>query len=369
MKILITGGHPAPALAIVDAIRSNPSYEHVEIIFVGKKYNNEREKSVSFEYKEITSRNIQFIELKAGRLTRSFSSSTLSNIRQIPCSYKDAVQILKTSKPDIIVTFGGYIALPIAIAGRIRTIPVYLHEQTIQPGLAASCIGYFATKVFVSFPATLSHFSKRKTVITGNPVRKSLFHETTLPFLLPSDRPIIYVTGGSLGSHSVNYKLMEILPELLKLYTVVHQTGNVAEYHDYEAMCSFRDQLPKEQQQYYQVREHFTAEEVGELYRLASLIICRSGANTVFELIAFQKPAVLVPLPWSARQEQQKQAEMLAKAQAAEIYNQSTSSLKLLKAITRIMSNRDKYELGFTSLRSLYQEDAAECILKEIFTK
>lgn len=366
MKVLITGGHPAPALAVIDYARENEKYSNLEFVFVGRQYNNSRENSLSFEYQEVKKRNIPFFYLETGRLTRMVSLGTIRNILMIPMGFYRAFQFLQETKPDRILTFGGYIALPVAVMGWIVGIPVFLHEQTIHPGLATKLIAKVAKTVFISFPDAKKYLPAAKTVLTGNTVRKSVFEIRTVPFDIPSDKPVIYITGGSLGSHSVNVHIEKKLQELLTNYTLIHQTGNVQEYNDFHRLSEMREALPLELKQRYFVREHFDADEIGYIYSKADLVIGRSGANTIFELIALQKPSILVPLPWSAHDEQLLQAKMMEKTGVAAVFDQNQDSATLLSLIQQMLNSRDTLKEKFSNLAHLYNPHAEDMVLEAV---
>lgn len=364
MKILITGGHVTPALAIID--RLNPSHKN-EIVFVGRKHALEREDTLSWEYKEVAKKGIKFIPLQTGRLTRLISFRTLRSLIKIPVGFFQAYQITKNEKPDVILSFGGYIAFPIALVGYLLRIPIYTHEQTVSPGLANLFIGILSKKVFLSFEESIKYFDKKKTVVTGNPLRSSIFKIINKPFIIRKNKQIIYITGGSLGSHSINIHLREILKELLKKYIVIHQTGETKEHDDYEKLLKYRNTLPQELKNDYFLKKHFFDEEIGYIYSIADLVVGRSGANTFFELLALQKPAILIPLPWSSYGEQQKQAELFKKHKLGEIFNQYDSSTQLLNLINKVFSDLANYKKSFNSLKRLYRQDAAKIIINQIF--
>lgn len=351
---MITGGHVTPALAVIDEIKNH------EIIFVGRQYALRNEKTESFEYKEITKRGIRFINLVTGRLNRSFSMEALKSLALIPQGFFRAQQIIRAEKPDIVLSFGSYIAVPIAYWAHANKIPVYTHEQTIQPGIANRMIGRWAKKVFISFPQTKQFFSKDNVVLTGNPVRKSILQVADKPFHIPKKKPVIYITGGSLGSHSINLHVETLIEELKKEYFVIHQTGDTTTYNDYERLAKHADES-------YMLRKHVDAKELAFIYDEADLVICRAGANTIFELIALRKPAIFVPLPWSGHDEQRKQAKLLKEAHVAQIFEQSRPSIELLDCIRTMTSNLKKYS-DFSKLDALTTEDASRRIYEEILS-
>ncbi len=363
-KILITGGHVTPALAVIDRIteRKMP----VSIVFVGRKYTNDAEKTInSFEYTEVTSRNITFIHLKTGRLTRIVSLRSIKQLFQLPSGFFSAWKILLKERPSVILSFGGYIALPIAIAAKLLGIPVFTHEQTIVPGLANRYISQFADTIFLSFPESAMHFTGKNIIMTGNPIRKSVFNSEK-PFIKGKNVPCIYVTGGSLGAHAVNSMIEEILDSLLEKYYVIHQTGSVKEFSDFTRLNALRKALPSPLKERYMVKEHVSDEEIGSIYRSADLVVGRAGANTFFELIALQKPAVFIPLPWSAHDEQEHHAQIFKKMNVGEVVHQSEGSEVLLQKIDKVMTQRKEYSSHFKSLSTYNNINAADIIIDTV---
>lgn len=364
MKLLITGGHITPALAIIDEIQEQKDSSKAKIVFVGRKHTSTAQKEISLEYLEIQKRAIPFIDLEAGRMTRLLSFRMLKNLVKIPKGYIHAFQILQKEKPDMILTFGSYIGLPIAICGWLLGIPIYVHEQTVHPGLSNQLIGQFATQIFVSFPESREFFDKHKTVVSGNPVRKQIFQITKKPYVIEKTLPVIYITGGSLGSHSINKLVKPILHSLLNHYIVIHQTGNVAEFKDYDTFKKIREKLPTELRKRYFLRTHFLSDEIGYIYSVSDLVIGRSGANTFFELVALHMPAIFIPLPWSANGEQQKHAKMFQEAGTGEVYDQKEDSEKFLGMIINVLDNIETYKENFKNLDSLYKRNAVQIIFK-----
>ncbi len=366
MKILITGGHVTPALAVIDRMRGGPDRENTSILYVGRKYALDSEDTYSLEYKEITKRNIPFISLLAGRMTRILSVRSLKNFLKTPAGFIHAFLILISEKPDAILSFGGYIALPVAVAGRVLGIPVYTHEQTIRPGLTNRIIASFSRKFFYSFPEVRDLVKVRNAVLTGNPVRPAVSEVREKPFDITKTGPVLYITGGSLGSHSINVHVRELLGELLKDYTVIHQVGAVKEYNDYEKLSRMRRSLPDDLKARYFPVEHLLDDQIGYVYSLADLVVGRSGANTFFELIQLKIPAVFIPLPWSANKEQQKHAEFFVKYGIGELFEQRENSGKLLETVRKVFKDIGRYRRNFDTLPFQIKRDAADIIIQEI---
>ncbi|MFN4212540.1 MAG: UDP-N-acetylglucosamine--N-acetylmuramyl-(pentapeptide) pyrophosphoryl-undecaprenol N-acetylglucosamine transferase [Microgenomates group bacterium] len=338
------------------------------MIFVGRKFINNFEDTLSLEYQEITKKKIKFISLSAGRFTRTLTLKSFLDLLFIPIGFFQALKIIIKERPNAILSFGGYLALPIVFWGFLAGIPIYTHEQTISPGLANRIIGFFAKKIFVAFEKSTTYFNKTKTIVVGNPIRESVFKVIKRPFNLVKNRSVIYISGGSLGSHSVNELIKQILPFLLKKFIIIHQIGDTKEYHDYENLINYKNKLSKELQKNYFPKKFFFEEEIGYIYSLADLVVSRAGANTFFELLSLKKPTIFIPLPWSAGKEQELQAKIFKEAGVGEIFYQWEDTSKLLQLIDKMIIEREKYQKNFDKLANLYNKNAAKPIIKEILS-
>ncbi len=359
MKLLITGGHISPALAVIDAI-INSTDKKIDVIFVGRKFANSSEKNLTFEAQEINKRNIKFIDLQAGRIGES--------IKKLIIGFIKAFRIIKDERPEAVLTFGSYVGLPIAFAAWCLRIPVYAHEQTVRPGIANQLVGQFATEIFLAFPEAREYFKKEKTVVTGNPIRNQIFHVIDKPFQINKSSPVIYITGGSLGSHSVNVLIESIIGKLLEKYIIIHQVGNVEEFDDYSRISKLRDSLPAKLKQRYFIKQHFHTEEIGYVYSISDMVIGRSGANTFFELVALKKPAILIPLPWSAHGEQERHAEIFQDSGSGILFSQDDSHENLLSSVFHMMDNIHTYHDNFKNLEEYYKRDTVNIILKSYYS-
>lgn len=363
-KVLICGGHPTPALAVVDELRKN--HKEVDIVFVGRKYAIESERTLSYEYKGCIERKISFIELQAGRLTRLITKSSFLNALRVPHGFFQALIILLHENPSIVISFGGYIALPISFWSWILQKPVFTHEQTMKPGSANKLIGFFSRRIFVAFETSMSYFPAHKTQWIGNPVRDVVFKQNTLSFDVDETMPIIYITGGSLGSHSINHHIFSILPELLQKYTIIHQTGDVKEYGDFEQSLKLKRQFKKIYPNRYIPMAHISDADIGAVYEKAEFLIGRSGANTFFELIALQKPALFIPLPWSANGEQKAHADFFKEQGIGEVFDQKNDSSILLTAIKIFHDDVIRYTNAFQSLPLQLKRDATQTLVEKV---
>ncbi|MBI4039550.1 UDP-N-acetylglucosamine--N-acetylmuramyl-(pentapeptide) pyrophosphoryl-undecaprenol N-acetylglucosamine transferase [Candidatus Daviesbacteria bacterium] len=333
MKVLITGGHVTPAQAVIEQLRKK---QGVDIAYVGRKSTMEGDESDSYEYQVIQKLGIPFFNLITGRLQRKLTPYTLWSLIKIPVGLIHSLSIIIQVKPDVVCAFGGYLSTPICFWAYLFHIPIVIHEQTQTAGFANRINSLFAAKIAVSFTSSLPYFAKGKTVLTGNPLRSAIFsHQITSPEIQEFSNnnlsvPKIYVTGGNQGSHIINQVIFKSLPRLAAEFAIIHQTGDQKSTGDFDMAQNIRLHLPSKQQDRYLPIKFIYDDDIGGVLNLADLVICRSGANTVLELAALGKKAILVPLGISAQGDQAKNALLLQKISGAEIILENDLNEKLL---------------------------------------
>jgi UDP-N-acetylglucosamine--N-acetylmuramyl-(pentapeptide) pyrophosphoryl-undecaprenol N-acetylglucosamine transferase len=313
-KILLTGGHLTPALAILDELQSQ---KYSNIVWVGLKYTQAFSAVTSAEYNIIKTKKIRFYSLHAGKIWRKWTKATfiiaLINTILVPIGFIEALIIILIERPKLIISFGGYIALPIVLVGHLFKIKSITHEQTITTGVSNKIISKYADRILVSWPDSIKHYPKDKTILTGNPIRQEALTVSTNKFHFNNSLPIIYITGGNQGSNTINWRLYEFLPKLIEQANVIHQTGNSTVTNDFLKAKKIFEHLNPKYQKRYIFSDNFYGPEIGEILHKANLIVSRSGANIVSEIIALNKFALLIPIPWSSQDEQQLNAEFAQK--------------------------------------------------------
>lgn len=368
MRIIITGGHLTPALAVIEELQKGFGKD-LQILFIGRKYPLEGDPAISWEYQVITQRGIPFVSLTAGRLQRKFTRYTIPSLLKAPLGFLQALGWLIKFKPDAILSFGGYIALPVVLAGWLSRVPVVTHEQTPVSGLANKIIARFSQKICLSWPQSVKLFPKEKVVLTGNPVRKEIFKvQKSSQFPVPSSQfPLIYITGGSLGSHVINEAVSEILPQLLEKYDLIHQCGDSQKYQDYEKLKIKSAKLKVDLQKRYFLTRFVGPADIGWVLDRADLVVGRAGANTVCEIAALGKPAIFIPIPWSEGREQIKNAQILVDLGMAVILPQEKlNGENLYQIITQMMANLKEYKDNAPRVQKLVNLGAAEKIVEVI---
>lgn len=361
--IVITGGHLTPALAVIDELLRRGGWQ---IFFFGRQYAMEGDKTPSVEFQVMAEKDLPFVAIKAGRLQRRFTRYTIPAILRIPVGFFQAFYWLLRIKPDIILSFGGYVSVPVVFSAWLLKIPVVTHEQTTVKGLATKFNAIFAKKIAVSWPISLKEFPQKKVVLTGNPIRKEIFEVDekiwrTLNF--EKDLPLVFVTGGNQGSHTINQAVEKIVLQLTKIADVFHQCGHLNALGDFERLQRTRTSLPPRLKRRYHVKKYLIAGEMGTFLNKADLVISRAGANTVCELAALGKPCILIPLPWLYRNEQTKNAQMLARVGIGEILPQDQLlEKKLLSLIRKMLANISFYQKNASSAKRLVKLEAAKKI-------
>ncbi len=224
----------------------------------------------------------------------------------------------------------------------------------------------FVKKICVTYKQIIDEYDlpREKTVYTGLPLRKELFVSPRKQLLhVSATYPLLYIAGGATGSESINSMIAAILPELLSTYTVIHQTG----FASYVSVQSKAQTLPEHLKARYHIFEYLSVLELAWVYRHAKLYIGRSGANTIGELASFGKVAVLIPLPWAAGNEQQKNAEILKNAGSAILLSQTeTSPEQLLTTIHQVFDTFDTLQRRASEFSKTIPRDGASRMVSEI---
>lgn len=349
--ICITGGHLTPALAVIEEIQR--THTDWTMMVIGRHHVFEGEEVVSQEERLVMALGVPFYDLITGRLQRKWSPLSLLSLAKIPIGIIIALRILMRARPTIILSFGGYIAFPVVLAGAILNIPVVTHEQTAELGYANALIGRLTKRVLLARD-------------TGVPLRRGLLYAVRPPkpsFVSDTSLPIVYITGGSTGAMSLNTLIYPLLPVLCKSSMIIHQVGE----RNRGKAGQVRDTLPSEIRKNYIVIGYMDVGELSWMYRHALLVIGRSGANTTAEISALGVPALFIPLPWSAGGEQQKNAQALADKGMAVVLDQQTLSQEMLLAhITAMIHDikRFKQIAAFESIR--YPRNGAANVVKAI---
>lgn len=350
MKILVTGAHFTPALAVIEELRK---IDGLEIVYVGRNTTQEGDVTPSVELEVLSKEGVKFISIIAGRLQRSFTIYTIPSLLKIPIGFFQALYILLCEKPDVILSFGGYVAVPIVIIGWLFSIPIIIHEQTLVFGLANKISSYFADKVAVSFED--SEIKGEKVILTGNPVRRVILQGDERQ--KSKELPVILITGGNQGSHAINLAVEECLSELLKIGRVYHQTGD-SKYRDFERLENLGDFGNR-----YIVKK-WIGEEYGDILQKTDLVISRAGINTLTELAILGKPTLIIPI---SNKEQKMNAKYFTEHGLGETLSQfNLSGETLLRSIKLMLNSLGSFKDKAKEARKIIIPDGARRLALEI---
>jgi len=344
--ILMTGGgtagHVTPNIALFPQLKQSG----YQILYVGSYKGIEREL--------IKTERIPYYAVSSGKLRRYLDLQNVTDAFRVVRGLFDAVALVGKLKPDVIFSKGGFVAVPVVIAGRLRGVPVVLHESDMTPGLANRLCLPFARQVCVTFPETAAHVGA-KAVCTGTPIRRQLFQgrrEKGLALCGFTERkPVILVMGGSLGAQKINQVVRKALPGLAKSYQIIHICGR----------GNVDDALT---QQGYKQFEYVSA-PLPDLFAAAALVVSRAGANSICEFLALAKPNLLIPLSKAAsRGDQILNAESFAKRGYSKVlYEEELTEEALTAGIIDLYNERERY---VAAMKADNQNDAVDQILRVI---
>ncbi|GAB4140181.1 MAG: undecaprenyldiphospho-muramoylpentapeptide beta-N-acetylglucosaminyltransferase [Patescibacteria group bacterium] len=302
-KIIIVGGHFTPALSFAEEAKKN-----YEIIWIGVKKTSLFAKTNSLEFQTVIEKNYKFYSLIAGKFSRFWRGKeffkSLIYLARIPIGILQAIFIILKEKPLFVVGFGGYTSVAVSVASKILGKKFFIHEQILTPSLASRITFPFVQKLFLSFPTEIMTGLKpkhaNKSIYVGNFIRREILEKVNSPI----EKNLIFVIGGNQGSEFLNNLILQNLHWMLKDYKIIHQTGGNFD----------TTKIPKEvlKDKNYNPKKFFGNEEMAENLAKAEIIISRSGANIVYEMLFLKKKGILIPLPNSAnKDEQMKNAKFL----------------------------------------------------------
>lgn len=347
-RIILTGGgtagHVTPNIALLPRLKEL----QYDIHYIGSYNGIEKELIEQF--------GIPYHGISSGKLRRYFSVQNFTDPFRVIKGVGEAKKLVKILKPDVIFSKGGFVSVPVVMAGKRRHVPTIIHESDMTPGLANKLSLSSATKVCCNFPETLEHLPAGKAVLTGSPIRQELLSGDKFKareFLgFHSELPVILVVGGSLGSVAVNDAVRSVLPELLKSYQVVHLCGR-----------GKVDESLKGLEGYAQFE--YIKEELKDLFALTDIVISRAGANAICELLALHKPNLLIPLSAAASR-----GDQILNARSFErqgfsvvLEEEELNKDSLLAAINRLYKNRDSY---INAMKQSPQQNSIDTIIELI---
>lgn len=284
------------------------------------------------------------------------------NIFKLIRGVNESRKILNEFKPDVLFFTGGYVAAPMAFAG--RNIPIVLYVPDIEPGLAIKFLARFVDVVTLTAEDSKKYFSSSKRlIVTGYPLRSRLStwsrSDAFSHFNLDSTKPVLLVTGGSKGARSINQAVMKNLTSLLAIAQIIHISGEL----DFDEAEKNANELTSELKKKYRVMPYL--HEMGAALASADVVLSRAGASTLGEYPLFELPAILVPYPYAWRY-QKVNADYLANQQAAIILQDELLQEQLLPVIKDILLNENKRQTMQAAMKKLSNPHAADLIASQL---
>lgn len=330
-------------MAVIDELK-----EHgvAEILYIGS--------SDGPEKRMVEKAAIRFEAVKCGKLRRYFSFQNFVDFFKVPVGFFQARKILKTFAPDKIFSKGGYVSLPVVMAGKSLGIKTFVHESDVSVGLANRLCFRFADKILLSFEESRSYLPAKiadKAFVAGNPVRKSLSlgdKEQGRRFLgFDKHRPILLVMGGSQGARQINELVFACIDQLLKKFQVVHVVGrgniNIGMYRHHYVQCEYLD------------------EQMADVYGACDVVVSRGGANSLAELAFLNKKVLVIPLEGSgSRGEQGLNARLFARKYGWSVLAGEISAEQFIEGVELAHDNtlpKIKFENGLKKIVDLLMKN------------
>jgi UDP-N-acetylglucosamine--N-acetylmuramyl-(pentapeptide) pyrophosphoryl-undecaprenol N-acetylglucosamine transferase len=349
-----------PALAVLQALESevDPGSD-LSILWVGG--------TSGMEVDLLTRAGVPFEAIPAAGVHGVGLRALPGNLVRLGRGYLKAGDILRRFQPDVLFFTGGYVAVPVALAG--RRVPSLLFVPDIEPGLALKTLARFADRIALTVEDSRQFFPwGADLAVTGYPTRPEL-RKWDKPkafqlFDLEQEIPVLLVVGGSLGARSINRALISILPEILTEMQVIHVSGRL----DWEEVSSARDRLTENNVLSTSITKRYHAypylhDEMGAALAAADLVVARSGASALGEFPLFGLPAILVPYPFAWRY-QRVNAEFLTRHSAAVIIPDQDLQTRLLPEVRDLMRDPLKRMRMHAAMSALALPQAASTIAR-----
>jgi len=367
MKIVFTGGgtggHFYPIIAVAE--RVNHIIDNENILGAKLYYISDSpyDKEMLFE------NGLIYEEITAGKMRTYFSPKNFSDVFKMLFGSINAVFKLFSIYPDVVFGKGGYGSFPTIFAARILRIPVIIHESDCSPGRVNKWAGHFAKRVGVSFQEAAAYFPKKTTAWTGQPIRTEIQHpaahdEALKYFKLESNVPVILILGGSQGAELINNTFLDALPNLVKKYQIIHQTG-VRNFTQVQQQADVILGNMPEKSRYLPIAFlNVSALKMGA--GVARIIVSRAG-STLFEIASWGVPSILVPFSKSNGDHAKKNAFAYAHAGGCDVIEEANMTANILcSEIDRMIADKAGWEKMSAAAKAFATPDAAMKIAREL---
>lgn len=366
MKIILagggSGGHFYPLIAITQSIRDivkERNLLQVKVYYLAPSPYNA---GVLFD------NEIEFQKIHVGKIRRYFSIQNFFDIIISIYGFIETFFKVFSIYPDVVISKGGFMSLPVVFAAHLLKIPILIHENDSVPGRANALAGKYATKIALSYAEAGEYFDQKKIAWTGNPLRKEIItpiREGAFEYMkLEPGVPVITVLGGSLGAKTINDTLLNALPDLVSKYQIVHQTGKL-NFKEVEstARVVLENSPTKERYHPFDYLNELSLRMVGGV----SDIIITRGGSTIFEIAAWGIPSIIVPITDSNGDHQRKNSYNYARGGGAIVIDENNlTSEILITEIKDILESPERIQKMKDGARAFAKTDASYKIAEAV---
>ncbi len=352
MKIVVTAGgtmgHINPALAIIEEFKRQE--KNLEILYIGT--HNRMEKDI------IPKLGINYLPLKIYGFSKN-PFLDIKNIFLIKKAIKKCMKVMQEFKPDVVIGVGGYVTYPVVVAAHKLNIKTFIHEQNSIPGKSNKMISKYADLIGISFKKSQEYFPKDKRIIyTGHPSgvkALSAIRVNKKDLGLDEKKKLVSVVAGSLGSEAMNNKFREYLKEREDNLEIVYITGKTFyeefknnQFSKHVKILPYYDNLPG-------------------LLKISDLVISRAGAGSLFEILALEKPAIIIPSPYVANNHQYYNAKELSDKGCIKLLEEKNLNKETIKnSIHEILDNEEERKKMIKEMAKLDTKDSCKMIYEAI---
>lgn len=364
MRILFTGeslkGYLYPIISVNDELEktANDLSESLEVMLISSKSH--------FLKEMLEGTGIPYKIIQAPQQRNSFSFLIFFDFFKFIIGFFQSLFHLFNYMPDVIFSKGGYVSLPVVLVGWVFRIPIIIHESDAIASRLDKFMFRFAKRVAVSFKDSKEIYVSSKVFFSGNPIVSFITQgkrkESLERFVLSDDKPVVFIMAGSKGAEEINNLVLEIFPELLRKYQIIHQCGIV----NYDKVKSAVEKINIPNLNDYHLFPFFK-KRAAEAYAACDLVVSRAGANTVAEIMAVGKPSILIPLGSAISDKQKKNAFRYSRSGAAILLSEKNLKPHLfLSIMDELFQNRLKIIEMRRAAKKLSHPDAAQKIVVEI---
>lgn len=327
-KIILTGGGTAGHVSLNQALIPEIRNLDLDVEYIGSKNGIEKELiNESFP-------DVPYHAIASGKLRRYFSMKNFTDPFRVGVGLVQAINIIRKKKPAAIFSKGGFVSVPVVMAGKILSVPVIIHESDVSPGLANKLAMPFADHIFTVFKETLKYVPAEKSTCTGAVIRSELMDGSAAKGKeichFDNDLPVLLVMGGSQGAAIINQAVRDNLAELLTGFNIIHLCGK-----------GNLDESFSAEENYYQFE--YVTHELSHLLHMTDFVVSRAGSNSIFEFLALKKPMLLIPLSaQKSRGDQLLNARLFEQQGFAYVLEEEdVTQESFMKAVSRLRADED----------------------------